>query len=156
MNTQAPPLLCSCDSWLPPAALSVWAKQSHSCSEALSAVQSPPSRAEAAGTWAVGRRAEWMKCGGTKRPEATLGSQRHPQQGPVEMSPQFRIFKGTRFQSPHLLSQRIFPVALHQKNLRTGSGRQGRQGGKAAVPPAQTWAGHLQAVTAFLLAGTSH
>lgn len=57
-----------------------------------------------------------MKRSGTKCPEAGRGSRRHPQQGPVEMS-LTRIFKGTRFQSPHLLSQRIFPVVLHQKNL---------------------------------------
>lgn len=37
--------------------------------------------------------------------------------GPVRPSPNCRILKGTRFQSLHLLSQRIFPVALRQKHL---------------------------------------
>lgn len=62
-----------------------------------------------AGLCVGGRRA-----GGGRRDEMRWPS---APAGPVRPSPNCRILKGTRFQSLHLLSQRIFPVALRQKNL---------------------------------------
>lgn len=41
----------------------------------------------------------------------------------------------------------MWPCGLHT-HLRTGSGRPGRPGERVAAPPARTWAGHLQAMTA--------
>ena len=60
----------------------------------------------------VARASVWAADGGRdemRRPSAPAG--------PVRPSPSCRILKGTRFQSLHLLSRRIFPVALRQKNL---------------------------------------
>lgn len=62
---------------------------------------------EAARGAALGRRAGGMdEMRQHQEPQALTGA-----------TPDPRIFKGTEFQSLHLLSRRIFPVALHQKNL---------------------------------------
>lgn len=65
-------------------------------------------------------------------------------------SPNSRIFKGTGFQSLHLLSQRTFPIALHQKNLEEirphqmpgvgHSGARGQQGPVCTPTRPRLWA----------------
>lgn len=81
-----------------------------SCRRPLVGAQ-PRSRSDSSSAGSVQADGMWWP-----HPEAGLSSEGAPA-GPVGLSPNCRIFKGTRFQSLHLLSQRIFPVAPHQKNL---------------------------------------
>lgn len=50
-------------------------------------------------------------------PRGRAGLSTAPREGQGTPSPNCRVFKETRFQSLHLLNQKIFPVALRQKNL---------------------------------------